>query len=271
MLERMRAVSIDLNYLKHNFFYFDEPVEYSLENHQTIKIYPVPLRQSEYFLNSKDILEVDKNSMPDVKIIQMSYLQFLVEVLLQNDINKSKFLNILKICLKFETPLLGLDENKKIVLADRNMDVVINSKEFDDIKRIILYQNIVDYDDEYVNPELKKKLDEEAYLKSRNIEIPSLERKIAIITAHTGISKLSQLEMTYRSHSLLFQEVYEESEFNTLYPLRAFSGNADKVEKWIYKNKKEKFADQVVSVSNFNKQAGGNGNVQQKIINNKEE
>ena len=264
-------MQVDLNYLKHTFFYFDEPVLYTLENEKTIKIYPVSMRESEFFLNSKDILEIDKNSIPDVKIIQMSYLQFLGEVVLQNKENIQKLLNILKICLKFNDPYLFLGKDKKVILVDKEKDIIINSKDFDNIKQIILYQNIIDYDDEYVNPELKKKLDEEAYLKSRNIEIPSLERKIAIITAHTGILKSTQLDMTYRSHSLLFKEVYEESEYITLYPLMAYSGNANKVDKWIYKTKKEKFANQVVSVSNFNKQAGGNGNIQQKIINNKEE
>ena len=43
--------------------------------------------------------------------------------------------------------------------------------------------------------------------------------------------------------------------------------NADKMEKWIYKIKKNKFEDQVVSVSKFNEQAGGNGQVAQKIVN----
>lgn len=264
-------MSINLDYLKRNFFYFDEPVEYTLENGQKVKIYPVSTRESEYFLSSKDILEFDKNSLPDVSIIQMSYLQFLKEILLEKEENKQKLYNILKICLHFNNPYLITKERKKVFLIDKSQNLTISSKDFDDIKRIILYQNIIDYDDEYVNPELQKKLNEEAYLKSRNIEIPSLERKIAIITAHTGIPKSLQLQMTYRSHSLLFQEVYEESEYVTLYPLRAYSGNTDKIDKWIYKRKKEKFADQVISVSNFNKQAGGNGNVQQKIINNKEE
>lgn len=264
-------MSVDINYLKHNFFYFDKPVDYILENKSELKIYPVSLRESEFFLSSKDILEVDKNSFPDVKIIQMSYLQFLNDILLHEEVNKQKLFNILKICLKFENPYLILGKNKKNYLIDKNQGIIINSKEFDDIKRIILYQNIVDYDDEYINPELKRKLNEELYLKNKNIDIPSLERKIAIITAHTGLSKLDQLEMTYRSHSLLFDEVYAETEYVTLYPLAAYCGKTDKVDKWIYKIKKEKFADQVVSVGNFNKQAGGDGNIQQKIINNKEE
>ena len=270
--EKTKAVSIDLDYLEHNFFYFDIPVEYKLESDTAIKIYPVTVRDSEFFLFSKDVLEFDKNSLPDVKIIQMSYLQYLNEHMLKDKKQLDKFINILVLCLKFTTPYILQDEKGKPFLYDKDKNVRINEKQFEDIRRIILYQNIVDYDDEYINPELKKNLQEVAYLKNKNIEIPTLERKIAIITSHTGILKSVQLEMTYRSHSLLFQEVYEETEYTTIYPILAFAGKTDKTDKWIYKIKKGKFADQTISVSQYNKQAGGDGKVAQKIVeNNKEE
>lgn len=261
------VVSIDINYLTRCFFYFDKPVIYTLKNGKKIEINPVLLTDGEYFLSSIDILKIDKNSIPDVKMIQMSYLQFLYETILKDKVSKQKLFNILNICLKLKMPYILEEKDNKVYLVDKETGIVIDSKEFDDIKRIILYQNIVDYDDEYVNPEFQKNIDEALRLKNRNVEAPTLERKMAIITAHTGISKKEQMEMTYRTHSLLFQEVYEETEYTTLYPIMAIGGNADKMEKWIYKIKKNKFEDQVVSVSKFNEQAGGNGQVTQKIVN----
>lgn len=260
-------MSVDIEYLTRAFFYFDEPVNYKLNENNLIRINPISVRNSEIFLSSINILQIDKNSLPDVKIIQMSYLQFLLEKVLIDEINKQKFLNILILCLGINNPFIFLDEYKRPIIMDKERQIIINSKQFDDIKRIILYQNIVNYDDEYVNPELKENLDETMRLKNKNIEIPSLERKIAIITAHTGLTKEYQLNMTYRSHSLLFNEVFEETEYSTLYPLAVLGGNSDKADKWIYKQKRDKFENQVVSVSNFNKQAGGNGNVSQKITN----
>ena len=260
-------MSVDIEYLTRAFFYFDEPVDYKLDENTSIKIKPVSVRNSEIFLSSINILQIDKNSLPDVKIIQMSYLQFLFEKQLNNAINRQKLFNILFLCLNFKNPSIVLDKNKKPLIFDKEKNILINSSQFDDIKKIILYQNIIGYDDEYINPELKKSLEESAKLKSRNIDIPTLERKIAIITAHTGISKIEQLNMTYRSHSLLFDEVHGETEYTTLYPVAAFAGKADKIDRWIYKQKKNKFEDQVVSVSSFNKQAGGDGNVGRKTIN----
>ena len=264
----MSLVSINIDYLKRTYFYFDEAVNYQLDNKHFLRIYPVSVKDSEYFLSSCDILKIDKNSIPDAKIIQMSYLQFLYEKELKNEVGKQKLFNILFLCLKLQSPFVILNEMGKPLIMDRDSGIIINAKQFDDIKKIILYQNIIDYDDEYVNPDFQKNINESKMLKNKNIEIPNLERKMAIITAHTGISKKEQIEMTYRSHSLLFQEVYEESEYTTLYPLAAFNGKTDKVDKWIYKQKKNKFEDQVISVSDFNKQAGGNGEVAQRIVNN---
>ena len=77
ILGRKKAVSVDINILSRLYFPFDEPVPYILNKSLSIKIYPISLRNSEFFLSSKDILEIDKNSIPDPKIIQMTYLKFL--------------------------------------------------------------------------------------------------------------------------------------------------------------------------------------------------
>ena len=261
------AVSVDIDYLTRACFYFDEPVKYKLNEKQIIEIHPVFLRDSEFFLSSVNILKIDKNSIPDAKIIQMPYLQFLYEEVLKDEINKQKLFNILNICLKLSSPFIVYDNNKRPFLIDESQKIIINAKQFDEIKRIILYQNFSEYSDDYINPEFQKNIQDAQELKNRNIEAPNLERRMAIITAHTGISKKEQMEMTYRSHSILFQEVYEETEYVTLFPIMAINGNADKIERLIYKTKKNKFEDQVVSVSKFNEQAGGNGQVTQKIVN----
>ena len=42
------------------------------------------------------------------------------------------------------------DENQKPFLKDKDTDIVIKSKDFENIRRLILYQNLVHYDDEYI-------------------------------------------------------------------------------------------------------------------------
>ena len=97
-------------------------------------------------------------------------------------------------------------------------------------------------------------------LKNKNLEIPNLERKIAIITAHTGLSKKEQLEMTYRSHSLLFEEVCSEVEFVTIRPVALFGGNGDKLDHWIFKKKKDKIENYLTNVDKYTKSMGQDQN-----------
>ena len=71
--------------------------------------------------------------------------------------------------------------------------------------------------------------------------------------------------MTFRSHSLLFEEVCGEAEFNTTRPFSLYACMQDKknkeVEHWIYKKKKNKFSKYFVSDKEYNKNMGGNGNI----------
>ena len=252
-------MKLDLGFYRKAYFYFDKPVDYTIKD-KVIKIYPVLLKNSEVFTSSIDILMVDKNSSPSVDIIQMSYLEFIYKILFQNKINIDKFVNILKYCLHITSPYIGFDENEKPYLSDKNSGIFIGAKDFENIRRLILYQNFLHYDDEYVNPEIKAMMEEIDELKNKNVEQPSIERKIAIITAHCGISKREQLQMTYRSHSLLFEEVYGEVEFTTLRPVALFGGNGDKIDNWIYKKKKDKFDGYVTDADKYSASMGGKYN-----------
>lgn len=253
-------MSIDLEYLRDAYFTFDEPAVYKNANKQEVKIYPVSVKDSAIFLTSTDILNIDKNSFPSVEIIQMSYLEFLWGLAQQKEVNLIKFVNILNLCLKFEKPRMRKNQFDKFELFDEETQTVITAQDFEDIKRIIMYQNVIDFDDEYINPDLKKAMAEVDELKNKNVEVPSLERKIAIITAHCGISKKSQLEMTLRSHSLLFKEVVGEVEFTTVRPVALFAGKDKEIDHWIYKRKKSKFDGYVTNVDDYTRSMGSDHN-----------
>lgn len=252
-------MKIDIDFYKKAYFYFDKPVDYQIKD-KLIKIYPVAVEDSEVFLSSMNILMVDKNSSPSVEIIQMSYLEFIYKILFQDQTNIDRFVNILKYCLHINSPYIGFNENDKPYLVDKENDILIRPKDFDNIRQLILYQNLIHYDDEYINPELKAAMNEVDELRNKGIDTPTIERRIAIITAHCGLSKQEQLKMTYRSHSLLFEEVYGEVEYTTLRPVAWFGGNGDKIDNWIYKKKKDKFDGYVTDAEKYSASMGGKYN-----------
>lgn len=273
MLVLFQNVMIDIEFLSKVYFWFDLPVPYQITKEKEILIYPISVKDSEIFLSCVDIISIDKNSLNDPKFISMSYLDFLVDVFILNEnqsfAKQSKFqlAFLLKKCLKWE------DETEiKIVVDEKNRskiiykDYEIKSKQFEDIRRIILYQNLIDFDDSYINPEIKEVINEVEQLKMKSIEVPNLERKIAIISAHTGILKSNQIEMTYRSHSALFKEVYGEVDFTTVRTAaligNMFSKKKNELEDWIYKKKQNKYGKYFTSQEEYKKSMGGNNSIQ---------
>lgn len=257
------AAKLNLDYLKEVYFTFGKNVPYLLKCGIELQIKPVLLENSLIFNTSYGILSIDKNSSSNPEIISMPYLKFLFKEKLNDDICKQQLFNICNLCLGLTSPYIKLDENGRAVLYEIIEDdnvLIITQQEFEDIRRIILYQNLPDYDDEYINPELKKAMEEQDELKAKNIEIPSLERKINIITAHTGISLQEQLEMTMRNHMLLFKEVVGEVNFQAVKAISLYAGKTDAVE-WIYPKKQGKFDEYITSVEEYNKSFGGDGKI----------
>ena len=112
-----------------------------------------------------------------------------------------------------------------------------------------------------MNPEIKRMMAEVDAVKNVGIDPPNIERKMAIVTAHCGISKQEQMAMTYRSHCLLFEEVYGEVEFTTVRPIMLYAGKGNEVDHWIYKKKKDKFDGYIVDTDNYAQSMGGDKNV----------
>lgn len=251
------AATLNIELYKKAYFYFDKPVEYQLKDNTILYIYPINVQDSEIFLSSMSVISIDKNASDSVDIIQMSYLDFIYKVLFQDEMNVSRFVNILKYCLHMNKPMIGYDEKNKPYLDDSELGVKIGYKDFENIRRIILHQNIIRYNDEYINPEIKKMMAEVDAVRNAGIEPPSIERKMAIITAHCGISKQEQMTMTYRSHCLLFEEVYGEVEFTTTRPIMLYAGKGNEIDHWIYKKKKDKYDGYMTDADKYSQSMGG--------------
>lgn len=264
----MSNPNVDFDFLSKQYFYFDKPVPYVLDEKKNwiIEIKPIKLADSEIFLSAVHVISQDKDSIPDPKIIQMSYLQFVIEVMFNAPVNVQAMIIIAKLCLGIDR--LGVKKNElgRYCLIDQDTGCQINQKQFDEIRKIIMKQNFADYDDEYMHPDLKKALDETKELKNKYIDMPALERKMAIITAHCGLPKHEQERMTYRSHCMLFKEVCGEVNFNVSAPIALQYGKGNEFEDWIFKKTKGKFDDGVISVADYNRSAGGNGEVGQGSI-----
>lgn len=250
-------MSVDIELLKLAYFALDEPVPYKLTTGQEILIKPIMVKDSMLFMASVDVLKIDKNSLGSVEAIQASYLKFLQKMIFpSNDIMVQKFLNVLDLCLELKGVYLCNDEMERTFIQTES-GIVISAKEFDDIAKIILYQNLPDYDDKYINPDIKKSMQEVDRLKNKDYESPDFERQMGIIESHTGILKEQLLKKTWRSFQILFREVCGEIEFYTTRPAAIAVGAGDKVDHYIFKKRKDKFDGYFVDMDKFSHEVTG--------------
>ena len=124
--------------------------------------------------------------------------------------------------------------------------VDINSNDYDLLRNIVLYYNIPDYDDEYINPELKAELEEVARLKNPNNVQPSLEKQESCIVS-TGVYTYETIkDITIRKMVILLRTIdarlhyfaYRQAECS------GFVKFKNELQHWIYSSDtKDKFGD----------------------------
>ena len=125
--------------------------------------------------------------------------------------------------------------------------VKIDPNEYDLLRNIVLYYNIPDYDDEYIDPELKAELEEVARLKNPNNVQPSLEKQMScIISASSAYTYETIKEISIRKLVLLLRTIDARLHYFAYRQAEAsgFVSFKNELTHWIYGvDKKDKFAD----------------------------
>ena len=217
---------VDMDKLELMYFQNDEPIPYRLKNAvnkdgsvsqdgYNLFIKPIKVKDWSVFNNCIDIIMHELQDYNSVEIIQMSYLEFVLDVLLEQACdeeiseNAFKLSTVLSMSLGIYEARKGAFRNKPcLTLHDESglAIALITPKEFNELKKIILFQNIINYDDRYLSPEIKKEIAEYEKIKYSNDNIvnPTLEKQKVFVISKTGISMKDINDMTYRT----FTQVY---------------------------------------------------------------
>jgi hypothetical protein len=130
-------------------YIYDDPVDF-----KKLKIYPVKVSEYLDFYNYIDCLQIDKNSVPDVNVISMSYLDYLISISDGSNYYSSKMILLLKLCLHLrDFAIITEDEARVIYESGKNLllsklespekdeDVIVinrsGNKSWDEISKII--------------------------------------------------------------------------------------------------------------------------------------
>lgn len=244
-----------------------------------LQIKPVLVRDFFQFNNAKDVLNIEKNKIPNIEIIQMTYLRFLLTIIIEQDGFKEDFLTILALSLgvkydatkrnpSFEpneilTQQTRKDESEvwingwdvrfrvsddKVILClyDDEDLVEIDDAQFDDLRKVILFQNIYKYDDTEMSDDFRRVVEEYYRLKNKDIVLPSLEDRLMAVC----VSSAYKLEELYTMPLRLFDALLEYSVDKLEYQVNKLIVNLaqGKVEglhlsHWVYKTKKDKYSE----------------------------
>lgn len=168
---------------------FDDPIDY-----KGLLLYPVSIKKINKFLQSSSVLRIQKEYIPDKEIIKMSYLKFLMTNIdkEKGEYGESLTFDLLAlcfmICMRIEeiSIRLFIDEDGKTKLILNGVE--IDENEFDYLRKLILYQNLPNYDDELMNPDLKNDLEEADKIKNGGEETEDFEHLIANLVIGTGMN-----------------------------------------------------------------------------------
>lgn len=274
------GVATNINEIIEQYRAFDSPVPY-----KGLLLYPVKAQDYYRFMSNVGVLGIQKNRTPDIKIIQMSYLQFVFGLIL-NDIEwRGKFIEIMQLCLNVEVATLSNENIKRglfwnemdkenlvfhlngyaIDFIDRNgrlaikiLDTELNASEFDELIRYIFYQNVYDYFDDFINDDVREVVEKYYGMKNKNINPPTFEEKVISVMVTLGITKCEVAQMSMISVEQLFHSSVRQTDYIVEHNYRAHA-MTDKplpdIEHWAYKSNKERFSEVFVDAQSFTKNA----------------
>lgn len=196
------------------YMIFDHPVPY-----KNFLIKPVKMIDYVRFHESVVCLLLDKNSIPDVEVISMTYLEYLLHVGKDNPIYFLALDQLLRITLSVS--LTDDDGNKTIseLVDDEDIQLLNNFKglvikgeildgeTFDVIKSIICEQNKIEMIDESISKEVRDEMAKAEEYKQRQNQnkICSLEDQLVAVVIKTGLSFEYLHEITIRKFSKILE------------------------------------------------------------------
>lgn len=170
-------------------------------------LYPVTMDKYYDFMLFSTIISLNKNNTNDIKIIKMSYLEFLlylVDMELSLPIEERLYSNLLYGLIELVTQ----KHDVKIIYDTKSIVIDgfrLSSKEFELFRGIVLAQNKVNYKESNINPELQKELDEANRLRTNGRKPITLEKQMITLTLNSAMSLEDVKKLTIRKFDIAME------------------------------------------------------------------
>ena len=240
------------------FFAFDLPIEY-----KGLKIYPAIMEDYYEFDFLVKSIVMEKNSIPDVKIITMTYLEYLYRYTTKDTPYALFFRELLALVLRIDSNRIELKFNEKvkpIFLVDKKE---YDSDDFENIKLIICEQNMVEIPDETIQKEIRDKMEEAKRLKAKmsKTKMGSLEDLVIAVLISTSFKIDDIYNLSIRKFNKIVERLDHKLHYE-IYLSASMSGmvkfkDQSFIKHWLADLEQDKFAgvsiglDEIKSQVNF--------------------
>jgi len=183
---------------------YDKPIPY-----KNLLIYPAKMKDYLDFHAYATCLLYEKNSIPDIRFISMSYLRYIF-YLAEEEHNEALYL-----CLKLLELVLHVEEND-IGFYKQNDRAYFSIKgesydshDFDEIKNIICIQNEIEQIDETVKKEIRDALKkaQEYKIQQNKDKICSLEDQMICVIISSNLKLDDIYDLTIRKFSHILKRI----------------------------------------------------------------
>lgn len=239
-----------LKYYEDYYFANSLPVPFCLkENNFMLNIRPITVGMFPFYRDNMGILLIDKNKVNDINIISMSYLQYLVDIVLKQKEYQRALVTVLDLSLGDEyVYTMGHYENGKPYIGIQDQDGKmlsrISAKEFDKISKIIIFYNDRNYDDRYISDDMRKAMEEYNRIRLKDTYMPTLEEKKAFVSFKSGLTQQQLNDMSYRYFDIMYDQCVANDLFFSQKIIQAsekYKVNEDEIVYPLFKKKDNKF------------------------------
>lgn len=183
---------------------FDLPIVY-----KELEIFPVTMKDYYAFNFFATSLVQEKNSIPDVNVISMTYLEFMYKYSTEKMPLVSMFRELLAMALRINSNEIELSYDQKAKPIFIINEKIYNSNDFDNIKLIICEQNLVDIPNEKIQKEIRDKMDEARRLRDKmnGVQMGSLEDLVVSVVASTSMTIEDIYKLSIRKFTKILQRL----------------------------------------------------------------
>lgn len=247
------------------FGMFGEPIEYN-----GLNIYPILVKDAYALDEHINILNIEKKKF-GIEAIQQSYLYFMVCFMMEIPASIKSFLWIVEKVLHIEYDesivIEGFERGEILAKDDEDDDSVVllingypiafelngrkasiffgdvklNATQFDEWRKIILYQNYNGYDDRIISDDVAKIIEQYNRARNQGVHEPTLEDKMLVVLTSTNETRESIKNMPYRQFERLFDMAVRKVEYATNKILLPNMENKD-IEHWVYRKETDPLA-----------------------------